>query len=291
VSALRYAVVTPARDEAENLERLGRALIAQTLPPAAWVVVDDGSADDTPAVAERFAADHAWVRLLRRAQRDGDLEQGRREGRELEAFREGWRTLDGGIDIIIKIDADIDFDADYCARLIGRFADDPQLAIASGTCLEREGGAWVRRTKSDGTVWGATRAYRRECRDDVESLELRMGWDGLDEVRVRLRGLHTQTFVDLPFRHHRREGGRERSALHQGAALGRASWYMGYRPSFLALRALYRARESPAHLAMIWGYGRAALGREGRCPDVELVTALRDQQRLRRVLQRGSAQA
>ena len=57
-----------------------------------------------------------------------------------------------------------------------------------------------------------------------------MGWDGLDEISVQLRGMRTTTFVDLPFRHHRPEGGRELSSLHQGDALGRAAWYMGYRP-------------------------------------------------------------
>ena len=83
------------------------------------------------------------------------------------------------------------------------------------------------------------------------SLEPSMGWDGLDELKVQLRGMHTQSFTDLQFRHHRPEGGRERSRLHQGAALGRASWYMGYRPSYLVLRSVYRAREEPAALAMM----------------------------------------
>ena len=106
-------------------------------------------------------------------------------------------------------------------------------------------------------MWGATRAYRADCLDDMMALEPCMGWDGLDEIRVQLRGMRTQTFVDLPFRHHRPEGGRELTSLHHGEALGRASWYMGYRPTYLALRALYRARREPR------GAGNA-LGLHGR---------------------------
>ena len=106
------------------------------------------------------------------------------------------------------------------------------------------------------------------------ALEPCMGWDGLDEIRVQLRGMRTQTFVDLPFRHHRPEGGRELTSLHHGEALGRASWYMGYRPTYLALRALYRARREPAALAMLWGYAAAAARRAPRCPD-ERVDATR----------------
>lgn len=115
-----------------------------------------------------------------------------------------------------------------------------------------------------------------------------MGWDGLDEIRVQLRGLRTQAFVDLPFRHNRPEGGRELTSLHQGEALGRASWYMGYRPSYLALRAVYRSLREPAALAMLWGYGAAAARRAPRCPDPDVVQVLRDRQRLRVTLRRGA---
>ena len=284
-----YAVVTPARNEAANLPRLAAALAAQTLRPTAWVVVEDGSTDDTVAVVERLASEHDFVLLApRSADAGAGLARGRREGRALEGFRSGVRALPGPVDVVIKIDADVDFDPDYLESLVGRFQDDPRLGIASGTCYEQEGGAWVRRTKSDTTVWGASRAYRWDCIADVMALEPRMGWDGLDELRVHLRGYTTATFVDLPFRHHRSEGGREHSRLHHGEALGRASWYMGYRPSYLLLRALYRARREPAALAMVWGYGVAAVRREPRCPDSRVIAVLRDRQRLRASLRRGA---
>lgn len=286
---LRYAVVTPARNEAGNLPRLAAALAAQTLPPQAWVVVDDGSTDATHELLAQLAGEHSWVRSVSAAAANGAvLANGRREGRALEGFRVGVTALRGSFDVVIKIDADVDFDPDYCERLVGRFAEDAELGIASGTCYELEGSEWTRRTKADTTVWGASRAYRADCLPDVMALESRMGWDGLDEVRVHLRGRRTQTLVDLPFRHHRAEGGRERSALHHGEALGRASWYMGYRPTFLLLRALYRARRQPSALAMVWGYAVAAARREPRCADRQVVRALRERQRLRAAFRRGA---
>jgi glycosyltransferase involved in cell wall biosynthesis len=290
--ALTYAVVTPARNEAENLKRLAGALAAQTRKPKVWAVVEDGSTDGTWGLLTELAMGHDWLLpVTPPAKAQDELARGRRGGRALEGFRTGVRALRGRVDVVIKVDADVDFDADYCERLLDQFAADPKLGIASGTCYEREGGEWVRRTKANTTVWGASRAYRWDCLPDVMDLEPRMGWDGLDELSVQLRGLRTETFVDLPFRHHRPEGGREHSGLHHGEALGRASWYMGYRPTYITMRALYRARSEPRALAMIWGYGAAALRREPRCPDVRLVGALRERQRLRAALRRGAPES
>jgi biofilm PGA synthesis N-glycosyltransferase PgaC len=290
VSPLRYAVVTPARNEEANLRRLGGAIAAQTLAPAEWIVVDDNSTDATATVLASLAAAHPWVRSLARPAADAGerLSDGRRRARDLDGFLIGARSLAAPVDVIVKVDADVSFRPDFFECLVGGFARDPLLGIASGTCYEQEDGAWVRRTKAASTVWGATRAYRADCLPDLEALEPCMGWDGLDEIRVQLRGRRTQTFVDLPFRHHRPEGGRELSSLHQGEALGRASWYMGYRPSFLAMRALYRARREPAALAMLWGYGAAAVRRDRRCPDERVVRELRRRQRLSTALRRGA---
>jgi hypothetical protein len=100
--------------------------------------------------------------------------------------------------------------------------------------------------------------------------------------------MRTQTIVELGFRHHRPEGGRELSSLHQGEALGRAAWYMGYRPTYLTLRALYRARQEPAAIGMLWGYFAAARRRDPQCPQPHLVQAVRDRQRLAATFRRGA---
>jgi glycosyltransferase involved in cell wall biosynthesis len=290
MTALRYAVVTPARNEEANLQRLGAAMIAQSHRPVEWVVVDDGSTDRTPEVLAELAAAHPWIRPLERpaADREESLAHGRRKARDLDGFLLAAVPLRDHVDVVVKVDADVSFAPDFFEELIGRFAADDLLAIASGTCYEQEDGEWVRRTKAESTVWGATRAYRSDALADLMALEPCMGWDGLDEISVQLRGLRTLTFVDLPFRHHRPEGGRELSSLHQGEALGRAAWYMGYRPSYLALRAIYRSRREPAAIGMLWGYFRCAARRVPQCPNEQLVEALRERQRLGPTLRRGA---
>lgn len=286
---MRYAVVTPARNEEGNLPRLAASLIAQTQLPVEWVVVDDNSDDATPAILAELAGEHPWIRPFDRpAGERAEVNLGRRQARDLDGFRRGVVELRNAYDVVIKIDADVSLEPDFGARLMAEFEADPELALASGTCYEEENGEWVRRTKADTTVWGATRAYRADVVDILMGLVPLMGWDGLDEIQVQLRGRRTQTFVDLPFCHHRPEGGRELSSLHQGEALGRASYYMGYRPTYLAMRAFYRARREPAALAMLWGYAAAAVRRDARCADPAVIRTLRQRQRLGVALRRGA---
>ena len=287
--ALSYAVVTPARNERDNLRRLADSIRAQRHCPSVWVIVDDGSDDGTRELAAEIAASTPWTRLLERAGvGGGQLEYGRREGRALASFRAGVESLQGRHDVVVKLDADISFDDTYLGELVSCFSSNSRLGIASGACCELENGTWRRRRTNSTTVWGASRAYRWEALDAVMDLEPRMGWDGLDELRAHRAGWQTKAFIDLLFRHHRPEHSREPGRWPAYAAQGRSSWYMGYRPSYLALRSVYRAREDIAALAMPWGYVRAAIRREPRFREHDVRRALRDRQRLSRVLWQGA---
>jgi glycosyltransferase involved in cell wall biosynthesis len=110
-----YAVVTPARNEAGNLVRLAECLDRQTFAPQAWVIVDNGSTDDTPAVAEQLAESRPWVRVTHAAGAGASV----RGGPVARAFHAGWAVLPCEPDVIVKVDADVSFDDDFFVRLVG----------------------------------------------------------------------------------------------------------------------------------------------------------------------------
>lgn len=281
--ALRYAVVTPARDEAHNLSRLAAALSAQDVPPETWLVVENGSADETRLVAEGLAATRPWMRVLSVPGTSSPV----RGAPIVRSLHTAFEALDPVPDVVVNVDADISLDPDYFEKLIARFADDQYLGIASGTCLEQTGGEWRERFVTGTTVWGASRAYRWECLQDVLPLEERMGWDGLDEFKANALGWTTRTFRDLPFRHHRPEGERDGPGRLARTAQGRAAHYAGYRPWYLVLRALFQAHRDPSALVLIWGYSRAAIARAPRCPDERVTRYVRSQQHPRHLLRRA----
>jgi biofilm PGA synthesis N-glycosyltransferase PgaC len=56
----RYLLISPCRDEARYMRRTLDSVARQTVQPALWIVVDDGSTDETPAILEEYAARLPW---------------------------------------------------------------------------------------------------------------------------------------------------------------------------------------------------------------------------------------
>ena len=61
----RYIVITPCRNEEKNLPNLVQSITAQTIRPALWVIVDDGSTDSTPVIIKEAKEKYAWIKNIR----------------------------------------------------------------------------------------------------------------------------------------------------------------------------------------------------------------------------------
>lgn len=272
---LSYAVVTPARDEADNLPRLAESLATQTVRPQGWHIVDNGSTDGTLAAAYAIAREQGWVHVL--ALQGTDVVD--RGGPVVRALQAGIAALaTDPPDIVVNVDADISVGPEYFERLLGKFEADPGLGIASGSAYEQEEGEWRQRYVTGTTVWGASRAYRWDCLQAVLPFEERIAWDGVDEFKANARGWRTQAFEELPFRHHRREGERDGTVWQARRNQGRAAHFLGYRPWYLLLRALWHMRRDPAAFGLVWGYAGAAVRGEPRNADPAARAYLRRQQ-------------
>ena len=68
-SSRRYLLISPCRDETQYLRRTLDRVAGQSVIPALWVVVDDGSTDETPAILEEYARRLPYLRVVRRADR------------------------------------------------------------------------------------------------------------------------------------------------------------------------------------------------------------------------------
>lgn len=277
--ALSYAAVTPARDEQDNLPRLAESLTSQTVKPDKWVIVENGSTDDTLRIAHQLSDTYPWIEVV---QVDGSPTYQRITAEYV--FEVGIKALQGAGDLVAKLDADVSFDTEYFANVIAAFAQDSSLGVASGTLMDRGKSGWREMVLLGDHCWGPTRTYRRACLEQVLPLDGGVCFTWVDETKARLAGFETRTLRALPFFHHRPEGADEGSVWASWRQQGEGSYYLGYRPSYLLARCVFRMTTGVAASAMITGYLGAAVRRAPRYPDPRLVATIRDQQRVRHFL-------
>jgi glycosyltransferase involved in cell wall biosynthesis len=283
LSDLTYALITPVRDERENLSRLADCVASQTRAPAEWLIVDNGSTDRTLELIRELEASHTFVRGLA----TGATAAPEPGTPIVRAFHAGIDSLTHSVDVVVKLDGDVSFEPDYFAKLLAAMAEDERLGIISGECLEEVGGAWQVRPVTEGHARGATRAYRRECLDAVLPLPERFGWDTVDEVKANVLGWKTGTIPGVCFYHHRPVGARDGAPWARWVRQGGGAHYLGYRFSYVLARTLHRARRNPAALGMLVGYGRALAQRSERHPDPAVINHLRSRQSIHRLPNRA----
>jgi glycosyltransferase involved in cell wall biosynthesis len=285
--ASRYVVVTPARDEARHIGRTFESMLAQTLLPVQWVIVDDGSADGTGELVDRFAAEHSWISAVHRRDR-GYRAAG---GGVVEAFGAGYAIVRHDWDFVVKLDGDLSFDNDYFERCLAHFEADPRLGIGGGTVCRVENGRV--RIDSPGDprfhVRGATKIYRRACWMRIAPLVAAPGWDTIDEVRANQQGWVTRTFGDVTLIQHKPTGaaeGRWRDAFKNG----RANYQAGYHPLFMLAKCVRRAARRPFLVessALAAGFCSGYLKRLPQQAGKDSIRYLRSQQ-MRRLLMQPS---
>lgn len=284
---LEYALITPARNEAELIEQTIRAVVAQTVPPRHWVIVSDGSTDGTDDIVRRHAERHPFIELLRLPEH-----RDRSFAAKARVFNAGYELLkERRFDIVGNLDADITFDADYFELLMGKFAADPSLGVGGTHYVEGDFHSFDNSFMSISHVNGGCQMFRRACFESVGGyVPIRGG--GIDWVAVttaRMKGWTTRSFGDRVFYHHRKIGTAETNELVSRFRYGKKDYFLGGHPLWQLARSTFQLGKKPyliGGLAVLAGYACAALTRVERPVSAELIAFHRGEQlaRLRSLL-------
>jgi biofilm PGA synthesis N-glycosyltransferase PgaC len=279
VRPARYVIISPVRNEAKHLPGTIASLAGQTMPPAQWIVVDDGSTDESKTILAKAALEHPWITVVKRSDRGA-----RKPGTGvIEAFYDGMPELKvTDWEFLIKLDGDVSFERDYMERCFAQFQADPKLGIGGGTvCAQRPEGL-VPESSIDPAfhVRGATKIYKRECWDVIGGLLRAPGWDTLDELKANMLGWKTRTFKDIKLTHHKPAGSADGSWTNWFKN-GRANYLVGYHPLFMVLKSARRMFYKPYGLqafGLLAGFFSGYFSGVRQIPDRELIAYLRRQQ-------------
>ena len=125
-STTRYVVITPVRNEEKHIHSVINSMLRQTIRPLQWVIVDDGSTDNTGRIIDRVSRQHTWIKPVHRTNR-GFRRSG---GGVTEAFYDGYEVLDHEDWNFVVLDLTDDFLRQYAqAREESRSPPEPDLMI------------------------------------------------------------------------------------------------------------------------------------------------------------------
>jgi biofilm PGA synthesis N-glycosyltransferase PgaC len=285
---MKLAIAVVFLNEELYLPRLLASMERQTHEPHRLLLVDDGSDDASPEIADAFAERHAYARVIRRPRKARTADRLARAA-ELRAFQEAVATLDEPFDAVAKLDGDLELNPRFFETIGGALADDPGLGIAGSALQLADDGDLDRERSAPWHVRGATKFYRRECWEQIAPLPEILGWDTIDEARAAMYGWSVRN-VEMPdgLPLHLRSTGTYDGAVRGFRRRGMAAWGYGAHPLAVVASAAVRANHPPrlrGAAAYLQGWAAAALRRDPRA-EATLVRFVRREQarRMRRRL-------
>jgi glycosyltransferase involved in cell wall biosynthesis len=284
---MKYVLITPARNEEAFIEKTLASMVAQTVLPQRWVIVDDGSKDRTPDIVQSYASRFVWIDLVRREPRPQ-----RNFAGKVEAFNAGLaRLISLDFEIIGNLDADLSFDRDYLEFLLRKFAEDSMLGVAGTPFLGNDYDSASDSFEGENHVAGGCQLFRRKCFEEIGGYVPNHagGIDWIAVTTARMKGWRTRSFPEKRFYHYRRLGTAERNIVASLFSYGEKDYYLGGSPIWELFRVTYRMVKPPVivgGVALLAGYCWAGLRQIKRPVSHELMRFHRREQmkKLRAIL-------
>lgn len=257
------------------------SVVAQTETPTLWIIIDDGSTDETPQILAEYAAMYDWIRIVSKPDR-GHRAVG---PGVIEAFYYGLDTIDlDDFAYLCKLDLDLDLPPQYFATLIDRLASNPRIGTCSGKAYFRNAkGRMESEGISDEMSLGMTKFFSVACFRDIGGFVREVMWDGIDCHKARQLGWTPRSWdePELRFNHLRPMGSSQTSIYTGRRRHGFGQYYMGTHPLFMIASAINKSRVPPyvlGGMAMLQGYFGAMLRGVARHDDPELRAFIRSYQ-------------
>jgi glycosyltransferase involved in cell wall biosynthesis len=277
---LQYVLITPSRNEARLIENTLKSVVAQTVLPLKWVVVNDGSTDATAEIVRTYEERYRWIELV-----DRPVRKERHFAAKVEAFNSGWeRVKQLPYDIIGNLDADVSLDPDHFEFLLSKFSQDDRLGVAGTVFTEPDGyNSATDSFEGQTYVSGQCQIFRRRCFEEIGGYvpSKAGGIDWMAVTTARMIGWKTRSFREKSFLHHRVLGTAERGIVASNYAYGKKDYILGGHPLWQIFRCLYRSAKRPYLVgggALLAGYTAAFLSRMERPVSPELMRFHRAEQ-------------
>jgi len=240
---ITYVIITPAHNEESYIQFTLDSVVAQTIQPAQWIIVDDGSTDGTADIVQGYANKYPWIKLIKNSPHETTRQGGRKVVR---AFNCGYQALDiSDFEFAVKLDADLTLPSNYFEEVGRTFDADPVVGMCGGYLSEYSDGKWKKAEAAGYHLRGAIKAYRKKCFDQIGGIPLTSNWDFLDGMKAMSLGWIIK-ILPLNVKHHRKTSTLINRGLNSSFVTGKQYYKDGY-DLFLAIcrSATYGLRTKP----------------------------------------------
>lgn len=250
-----YIIITPAYNEEALIKRTIQSMIAQTIRPLLWIIVNDGSTDRTSHIVRQYATHQRFIRLI-----DIERRQTRGFANKAAAFNRGLaEARKYSYQYIGNLDADIVLEPCYFEGILSEFEKDPMLGIAGGIVFTNINGKFFTTDETIDSVGGAVQLFRRACLDAVGGyLPLQHGGiDAAAEINAKMLGWKVRKFPNYKVFEQRRTGSAQARPLRAKVREGRRFHSLGYGVLFFLARCVYRINDPPfliGSIAALYGF-------------------------------------
>jgi glycosyltransferase involved in cell wall biosynthesis len=241
-----YIIITPAYNESRCIEVTIESVIRQTIQPLLWVIVDDGSTDQTADIVKCYAAEHPWIQYVCRPRESGQSYY----GSNVYAIKAGYEQVKTiNYDFLAILDADISLPKDYYEQIFIRFERDEKLGVASGVYQDMVNGKLRKVLNDRRSTPKAIQVFRRECYEKIGGY-LPMKYGGEDTVAcvmARMNGWKSWSFPELCVIHNKPVGtGHASNILIIRFRQGLSEYGLGGHTLFVFLKSIRRCvKERP----------------------------------------------
>lgn len=199
---MKLLIITPFKNEEVSVGQTLASIVKQSLYPTAWLLLDDGSEDDSPRIVQEYAARYSFIKYHRRERGSAVRATG---NNVVELFNLGLamaEEMNINWDIVSKLDADLVIQKeDYLEFIVKKFKNYPKLGIASGVTFIIKDEGKVIESKHRWHTQGPNKFYRKECLQAIGGLKPFKGWDGIDNILARDKGYITEKFFEQDVLH------------------------------------------------------------------------------------------
>ena len=277
---MSYILITPIKDEADNLLKLKETIFNQTVKPLIWVIGDGNSKDGSFQLAKELFEDYEWIHVIKQTT---FFEKGYSHANFAAGFNDCYEyakkiCTENNIkySFIGKTDATPVLANNYFEVLIEEMNNDPNLAFTCGLQQDEfKNSKQVLNQFAGISNIGINdiRMYSREFLEEMERYPNTYSPDVVLQIKALNRGWKVK-LTERTYFVETRLGGSKIGVWKGYKLKGRGMYVLGYHPLLTLLNAIYFFVKIPPYYqgcAIIHGYLISFIKKEEKINDTEVI--------------------